>query len=156
MPAYGSPMILVRPTFSRTNPAFTERLGYATLELSSLSANVHPADRATFEAFLERKQGRTEARLLSRDGAPVSFRWQFRDEEDGVAILGIGDSPGAAPHRLGLPVDLQGNTLAETLEAMVHIVESKNPGLRCSILLVDDDKKYITVGAGPSLPKEYN
>ena len=39
---------------------------------------------------------------------------------------------------------------------MARIVESKNPGMRCSILLTDRDGETITVGAGPSLPAEYN
>jgi signal transduction histidine kinase/ActR/RegA family two-component response regulator len=39
---------------------------------------------------------------------------------------------------------------------MALIVEASNPGLRCSILLVDLESSRITVGAGPSLPAEYN
>lgn len=39
---------------------------------------------------------------------------------------------------------------------MALIVEAKNPGMRCSILLVDARQECVTVGAGPSLPPEYN
>jgi len=39
---------------------------------------------------------------------------------------------------------------------MARIVEAKNPGLWCSILLMDEEHERITVGAGPSLPDEYN
>ena len=49
-----------------------------------------------------------------------------------------------------------GSTIHETLDATARIVEAKNPGLRCSILLLDADKKFIIGGAGPSLPPEYN
>ncbi|MFT5151421.1 MAG: hypothetical protein ACI841_001408 [Planctomycetota bacterium] len=39
---------------------------------------------------------------------------------------------------------------------MALIVERKNPGMKCSILLVDLAKEVITVGAGPSFPDNYN
>jgi two-component system cell cycle sensor histidine kinase/response regulator CckA len=39
---------------------------------------------------------------------------------------------------------------------MALIVEEKNPGMRCSILLVDSSQERITVGAGPSFPPAYN
>ena len=39
---------------------------------------------------------------------------------------------------------------------MACIVEAKNPGMMCSILLVDDSGERVSVGAGPSFPDEYN
>ena len=44
----------------------------------------------------------------------------------------------------------------DTLHAMAKIVQAKNPGMRCSILLVDAAGECVTAGAGPSLPAEYN
>jgi hypothetical protein len=35
-------------------------------------------------------------------------------------------------------------------------IEPQNPGLYCSILLVDSEQDHVSVGAGPSLPREYN
>lgn len=53
-------------------------------------------------------------------------------------------------------VDGAPDTLSETLDAMARVVERKNPGLICSILLVDSKRERITVGAGPSLPPACN
>jgi hypothetical protein len=48
------------------------------------------------------------------------------------------------------------SAMSQALEQMVHIVESKNPGLLWSILLVDSMREHMTVGADPSLPAHYN
>jgi len=48
------------------------------------------------------------------------------------------------------------SAMSQALEQMVHIVESKNPGLLWSILLVDSMREHLTVGAAPSLPAHYN
>ena len=47
-------------------------------------------------------------------------------------------------------------SMRDTLNAMALIVEAKNPGMRCSILLVDPERQRIVGGAGPSLPDAYN
>jgi len=46
--------------------------------------------------------------------------------------------------------------MSELLDAMARIVENNNPGMRCSILLLDERREHIVGGAGPSLPKAYN
>jgi diguanylate cyclase (GGDEF)-like protein/PAS domain S-box-containing protein len=42
------------------------------------------------------------------------------------------------------------------LEAIVHGVEEENPGMLCSILLLDDTGKHLLSGAAPNLPDFYN
>ncbi|HEX4182556.1 MAG TPA: ATP-binding protein [Caulobacteraceae bacterium] len=49
-----------------------------------------------------------------------------------------------------------GNPLSAVLEAIVLSVEAEAPGIRCSILLLDDSGRHLTLGAGPSLPADYN
>ncbi len=47
-----------------------------------------------------------------------------------------------------------GNQLAVVLDAIVRSVEAEAPGALCSILLLDGNR--LTLGAGPSLPDDYN
>jgi len=49
-----------------------------------------------------------------------------------------------------------GNPLATVLDALVLTIEAEAPGILCSILLLDPTGKRITLGAGPSLPADYN
>jgi PAS domain S-box-containing protein len=46
--------------------------------------------------------------------------------------------------------------LSAVLDTIVHSVEAEAPGILCSILLLDETGKQMTLGAGPSLPKFYN
>jgi two-component system cell cycle sensor histidine kinase/response regulator CckA len=45
--------------------------------------------------------------------------------------------------------------LGETLAALVRLIEAQVTGLRCSILLLDDDGVHLRHGAAPSLPESY-
>lgn len=48
-----------------------------------------------------------------------------------------------------------GSPLPETLDALVHLIESQSPGMLGSILLLDDDGIHVRHGAAPSLPAEF-
>jgi diguanylate cyclase (GGDEF)-like protein/PAS domain S-box-containing protein len=49
-----------------------------------------------------------------------------------------------------------GAPLADILEAIVRGVEQEQPGMICSILLLDDESKHLITGAAPGLPDFYN
>ena len=49
-----------------------------------------------------------------------------------------------------------GNPLPMVLEAIVLAVEAEDPGILCSILLVDETGQNLLHGAAPSLPDDYN
>lgn len=49
----------------------------------------------------------------------------------------------------------QGASLRESLEAVVHLVEARLPGMLASILLLDDDGVHVRHGAAPSLPEVF-
>jgi len=153
------PMILFHGEVARVNRAFEEKLGYAADELAiaTLLEWIHPDDRDALRAVIQAEDGATQARLRTGRGDWVPFGWQVRQDAGEAAILGLGhgadDDLGAPPEA---PEDPQRDTLAKTLEAIVLIVEAKNPGMICSILLVDEEKQHITVGAGPNLPAAYN
>jgi len=42
------------------------------------------------------------------------------------------------------------------LESLAHIIETEIPDALCSILLLDNEGKHLTIGAAPSLPDFYN
>ena len=96
------------------------------------------------------------ARHLCKDGSwqPLQWRFELHDGElvaNGLAVHDAELSVFRRPHETG-----DGADLAETLDSMARIVELKNPGMLCSILLVDDAGEQIVGGAGPSLPDAYN
>ena len=143
----------------RMNNDFATAVGFSEHELASgsLLSWIHPEDQALLEKVLAAGDGYALARHRTKgDGwLPLIFRAKVQDGQ--ISVLGSFDE--------GLPADLsreEGDysytkqALSSTLEAMVHVVESKNPGLRCSILLIDEDEEHVMVGAGPSLPDKYN
>jgi PAS domain S-box-containing protein len=48
-----------------------------------------------------------------------------------------------------------GAPLPDVLALLVHVVEDHCEGVRCSVLLVDEDGARVRVGAAPNLPQEY-
>ena len=48
------------------------------------------------------------------------------------------------------------NILKNVLEKIVYLAQSRNPNSKCSILLLDKEKKCLLNGAAPSLPDFYN
>jgi hypothetical protein len=142
----------------RINTAFTDEYGLTIqdLGLKPLQEWVHPNDRQGLQHVLDTGKGEILARHLTKQDDWRMMSWRVRTDAGRVVAL-------ALPHhinetKLNLPGSLtpQKSALAETLERMVHIVESKADGCRCSILLVDTDGEHMSIGAGPSLPNEYN
>jgi len=144
--------------FVRADAMLRCRLGFTEVELAerSLVDWLHPDDRATFLDVAARGDGVVRARHLTETGDWEHFCWSVRS--DGAVTHALGQ-PVQDPMR---PLDVTSETrhgqasLPEMLNAMALIVESKFPGKRCSILLVDRGSNSVTVGAGPSLPDEYN
>jgi PAS domain S-box-containing protein len=48
-----------------------------------------------------------------------------------------------------------GRPMADTLDALLRLIETQEPDTLCSILLLDPDGIHFRHGAGPSLPAEY-
>ena len=115
-----------------------------------------------------RKSYQYEARLRHVDG---SFRW--------VSVIGsvlAWDAHGKPTRMLGVRIDIterkraetsvsiqtkalemiaQGLPPAETLTAMVRQIEASAPGMRCSVLLLEEDGIHLRHCAAPSLPEAY-
>lgn len=49
----------------------------------------------------------------------------------------------------------QGEGLPHVLETICQAIEEVNPGIRCSLLLIDEDGRRLRHGAAPSLPVAY-
>lgn len=49
-----------------------------------------------------------------------------------------------------------GAPVSDVLQVLCRIIEEQSPGLLCSILLLDADRRTLRHGAAPSLPERYN
>ena len=143
----------------RVNRTFTERLGLTgeQLEAEPLSTWIHPEDREALVQCLEREEGRARARHRTASGDWVPFDWRVKPHHGGAVALGLFHQElEAASSTPANKTSSERSSMGRTLDAMALIVEAKNPGMKCSILLTDPGREYITGGAGPSLPPEYN
>ncbi|MGI9259688.1 MAG: ATP-binding protein [Gammaproteobacteria bacterium] len=144
--------------FLRVSPSFESQLGLKgrDLEERSFLDWIHPDDRESLEAVVEGRGGCVDARHETRDGGWLSFDWNVRRFRTGYAVLGrVSDTREALGSKVA-PSPSRHATMAQTLDAMARIVEAQNPGMLCSILLVDAEHTKVSVGAGPSLPQAYN
>ncbi|MFK7956290.1 MAG: response regulator [Lysobacterales bacterium] len=141
----------------RIDPNCATLLGLSADELSARPFIdwIHPDDRAAAASALSKPDGLFEARHETASGQWVALAWHVKSDSKDAAIIGllraresVYPPTSSGPHARG--------TLHETLAAMARIVEAKNLGLRCSILLVDPETSTVSVGAGPSLPTQYN
>ena len=144
--------------FVWVNRLFTERLSWTAEDLVEklLAHWVDAADRLSLKAVLDAGHGKVRSRHLGQDRDPISLDWTIRTEEHGLVALGVlagDDTSCAVKAETVLP---EGDSLSETLRALALIIEDQHPGRYCSILLLDEDRQRVSVGAGPSLPAEYN
>ena len=156
------PMILRQAAAApllRLNNDFTTVFGFTETELasSSLLSWIHPEDSGPLEKILAAEEGQVQARHRTKKGCWQPLSWRVKAQDGQVVVLGSSNQGSTNDLRRDQDESsLLTQTLTTTLEAMVRVVESKNPGLRCSILLIDSDQEHVSVGAGPSLPDEYN
>lgn len=137
------------------------------------SGAIHPDDHPVVHEQLERLMTTGEmfdaqVRMHYKDG---TYRWMrclcvpFRDAQDNVVRyvtcqLDIDDRKRAeallAAEVALLEMVARGETLPRVLDAVSRHVEDLCTDCHCSILVVAPDRKHFWVGAGPSLPDEYN
>ncbi|MDA1266576.1 MAG: response regulator [Planctomycetota bacterium] len=141
------------------NRPFTEVFGATIAELgeSPLLDWIHPDDREHLARALAAGVGCLTARHRTRDGEWLALDWRIRTDAGEVVALGRLLAERAKTDAQGSGEEAEPRvSLSQTLEAMALIVEAKNPGMRCSVLLVNQEDQSISVGAGPSFPEEYN
>lgn len=143
----------------RVNSTFRQVLRYAADELVQQPVLdwIHPADRGALEQALEAGSGCLRARHQTAEGSWVTLDWQVRQEESGPVVFGTVHRDSIANSQGGpLPPVRMPETIGELLTAMALIIEDERPGMKCSVLLLDEAGRQVSVGAGPSLPAEYN
>lgn len=155
------PMLLWSTTPSeppRINSAFSDEYGLTLQDLVSkpLLEWVHPNDRQALQHILETGEGEVLARLLTKQEDWRMLCWRVRTDAGRVVALALPQRTDETELKIPKSLSPQKSTLTETLERMARIVESKADECRCSILLVETDGAHVSVGAGPSLPHEYN
>ncbi|MFT7617287.1 MAG: signal transduction histidine kinase [Planctomycetota bacterium] len=155
------PMILIldgiKPVL-RVNTQFSENFGHdaSDIEARPLMDWIHSEDREDLERAIF-MGGDASARMKTADGEWIQVDWNVRrDHKDNTAILGLEAVPTpAASSRLESVAKKYESKLLETLDALARVVEANYQGLRCSILLVDENQDFVTGSAGPSLSAEY-
>ncbi|MEQ1826846.1 MAG: PAS domain S-box protein, partial [Pirellula sp.] len=157
--------------FLQVNPAWERLTGWTIAELTSRKwiEFVRPddAERAVLE-FSRLLQGGpsvcVEVQFLCKNG---SYRWlnwnaypSLETRRIFAIVRDVTDSKRERLrvdcHNATLSLMMSGAELKTVLESIVLGVEAENPGMICSIMLLDRDGALLNVGAAPSLPRFYN
>jgi signal transduction histidine kinase/CheY-like chemotaxis protein len=146
------------PGLVRADEDLGSRLGYSASELGAhkLIDWIHPDDRARLEQAVAAGCGFVAARHATKSGDWAAFNWRIQRMRESVYALGEPDRQGVVSEEIRWEDQGKDQTMNDMLVSIALIVESKNPGMRCSILLVDPKTQRIAEGVGPSLPDEYN
>ena len=144
--------------FIRVNRTFVRLMGLDSQELTQkdLLEWIQESDRDGLRTFIKDGAGSYKARHQTKTGEWIAFEWRLKTQENRKILLG-------KPHGGSCRVSKRSNSHARSLPATMHeilaemalIIEEERPGLKCSVLLLNDDGS-LSAGAGPSLPDEYN
>lgn len=163
----------------RYSRSWKEMLGYADNEIGDgfeeWEKRVHPDDIAQAKADIEDYLGGrkpvfiNENRMQCKDG---SWRWiltrgsVMSRDSNGKALRMVGTHADISDRKRAerrehsrnelLEMLSKGAALPELLKAAVLSVETYNPNMLCSILLLDKEGKHLFTAAAPSLPDAYN
>jgi PAS domain S-box-containing protein len=128
-------------------------------------------DAKFFKELLEHKKETTresELRLQTKTGDIICTELNARARYGGDGMLirtegvvrDITELKKVESLQLGRNMVLEklamGASLEEVLSGLVEISEKNNPGMFCSVLLLDKEKKHLLYGAASSLPDFYN
>lgn len=161
--------------FLGCNKAFEMLVGRKEHEVvGKTDADLVPADKARY--FREQ-----DALMLSGGNVRRNEEWVTKADGSGILVemvkAPLYDSQGKVMGLIGVGRDIterqrsieqertrnmifellaRGGELAEILRNVVRSIESSRAGLFCSILLLDEERKHLLLGAAPSLPDAYN
>ena len=157
--------------FQDLNPAWTALLGWTIEELRSRPwlEFVHPLDQqATAAASNRLRAGQSVRsftnRYLHKDGTCRWLSWSAFPQPDRQLIFAVcrdvteqrrAEAVSSGQKRV-LEMIATGLPLAQTLDALLRVVEDQSPELLCSVLLLDADGQHLRHAAAPSLPAAYS
>ena len=157
------------------NPRFTQVTGYSAAEVQGQNPRILNSgltERAIFsDMWLTLKQGRRWTGEFVNRRKNGEIYWE---EAHVSAVLDENKKPmryvavklditarklaenQARSHRHALELLAKMPPLREILDAIVGDIESGNPEVRCTILLLDEEGQHLVIGAAPNLPQDYN
>ncbi|MEJ2480539.1 MAG: EAL domain-containing protein [Acidihalobacter sp.] len=158
------------------NDALCEMLGYSREELMTHTwvSLTHPDDIANnkvlFESLLrgEIDEYSLEKRFLRKDGGVVHAHVAARSvrEDDGtlaylvvlVEDITLRKQAEARDQMRSRTLEhaARGASLQQVMREVISSVEATDPEIVCSILVLDEQARRLTVGAAPGLPAFYN
>lgn len=158
------------------NEALCRMLGYTREELThrTWSALTHPDDLPANEAQFKRlvageiEEYTLDKRFIRKDGSLMHAHLAARAvrNDDGSLAYIVSLVEDITPRKQAEARDhmreqalervAKGAPLGELMRALIRDVESDNPGMLCSILLLDEEGRTLHTGAAPSLPDFYN
>jgi signal transduction histidine kinase/ActR/RegA family two-component response regulator len=144
--------------YVRASRTFTEQMGYEATELQNkpLLDWIDPSRHDCFRKILEAGSGSIVASHQTKAGDWIEFEWQIKSwNEKSMALGSLFEDPASSTNSHRAQTAELPSTMHEVLEEMARIIEAERPGLKCSVLLLDDNGR-LEGGAGPSLPEEYN
>ncbi len=146
--------------FVRVNRPFFEKMGATADDLAQqpLIDFIHPDDRSLLQKILDIGEGSATARHKTTFDGWVAYDWRMREWSGGSYVLGNpqGSFSGRTSQDENSMETARLSSMSENLEAMLTVIEDNNPGIRCSVLFLTADGMRVSVGAGPSLPVDYN
>ena len=156
----------------RWNKNFERVTGLGADELGRMdAAQLFPPDdlarvEKSFRKVLQHGEASVEARLLTRSGGAVPYFFtglrMMTGDTPCMAGVGIDVSERRQSAALidgqkeVLELIAKGVPLAESLTALLRMIESQSGEMLCSILLLDDDGIHVRHGAAPSLPEAFS
>jgi hypothetical protein len=144
--------------YIRTSRMFIEQIGFDATELSTkpLIDWIEPSSQGCFKKLLEKGSGSIVASHQTKEGSWTKFEWQIRSWNEKLMALGTRfEGHATLDNSQRDQIAELPSTMHEVLEEMARIIEAERPGMKCSVLLLDDNGR-LEGGAGPSLPEEYN
>ena len=156
--------------FIGVSPASFRILGYIPEELQGrrFMDFVHPDDHSeTAKQAQSILDGSPTVsfrnRYIHRDGHVVHLRWsaEWSDEEKTIYAIAHDTSylvlseAYDKDQRNVLAKISRGRELKEILTDLCLMLEKQIQGSRCTVMLADDEKKALRVGAAPNLPPDY-
>ena len=144
--------------YVRVSRKFTEQMGYEATELQNkpLLDWIQPSRHDCFKKILEMGSGNIVACHQTKQGDWIEFEWQIKSSAEKLVALGaLYEDPSSSTGSYRAQTAELPSTMHEVLKEMALIIEEERPGMKCSVLLLDDNGR-LEGGAGPSLPDEYN